>query len=42
MNIIVAMDERHGIGKNNLLPWNIPCDLKYFSKLYPPKEARTG
>tara|TARA_B100000482_G_C12462885_1_gene241682 strand:- start:109 stop:627 length:519 start_codon:yes stop_codon:yes gene_type:complete len=33
MNIIVAMDERHGIGKNNLLPWNIPCDLKYFSKL---------
>ena len=33
MNIIVAMDERRGIGKNNLLPWNIPCDLKYFSKL---------
>ena len=33
MNIIVAMDERRGIGKNNLLPWNIPSDLKYFSKL---------
>ena len=32
-NIIVAMDERRGIGKNNLLPWNIPSDLKYFAKL---------
>ena len=33
INVIVAMDERRGIGKNNLLPWNIPSDLKYFSKL---------
>tara|TARA_R110002074_G_scaffold340063_1_gene510535 strand:- start:269 stop:778 length:510 start_codon:yes stop_codon:yes gene_type:complete len=33
INIIVAFDNIMGIGKNNKLPWNIPNDLKYFSKL---------
>ena len=33
INIIVAIDNIMGIGKNNKLPWNIPNDLKYFSKL---------
>jgi dihydrofolate reductase len=32
-NIIVACDINNGIGKNNKLPWNIPEDLKRFSKL---------
>ena len=30
INIIVAMDERGGIGKNNKIPWHLPADLKYF------------
>ena len=33
INIIVAIDNKRGIGKNNILPWNIPNELKYFSKL---------
>ena len=33
INIIVAIDNKRGIGKNNDLPWNIPNELKYFSKL---------
>lgn len=32
-NIIVAFDINRGIGNNNNLPWNIPDDLKHFSKL---------
>tara|TARA_B100001093_G_scaffold466710_1_gene485311 strand:- start:145 stop:663 length:519 start_codon:yes stop_codon:yes gene_type:complete len=32
-NIIVAFDIKRGIGKDNKLPWYIPEDLKYFSKL---------
>jgi len=32
-NIIVAMCNNNGIGINNTLPWNIPGDLKRFSKL---------
>ena len=31
--MIVAFDLHRGIGKNNKLPWNIPEDLKRFSKL---------
>ena len=30
---IVAMDENRAIGYNNELPWNVPEDLKRFSKL---------
>lgn len=30
--IIVAMDEKNGIGKANALPWHYSEDLKYFSK----------
>ena len=32
-NIIVAIDEKNGIGKSNKIPWYFPDDLKYFSKL---------
>ena len=31
-NIIVAMDQNNGIGKDNKLPWHYSEDLKYFSK----------
>ena len=30
INIIVAIDSKNGIGKNNGIPWYIPSDLKYF------------
>ena len=33
VSIIVAMDDKRGIGKNNRLPWHIPEDLKRFKKL---------
>ena len=29
-NIIVAMDEKQGIGYQGRLPWKLPADLKYF------------
>ena len=32
-NIIVAFDNKRGIGRENRLPWHFPNDLKYFSKL---------
>ena len=30
--IIVAIDDKNGIGRNNTLPWSIPEDLKHFAK----------
>jgi dihydrofolate reductase len=30
--IIVALDLKNGIGKNNKLPWNLPPDLKKFKE----------
>jgi dihydrofolate reductase len=33
VSLIVAMDERSGIGKNNQLPWHLSSDLKRFKKL---------
>lgn len=32
-NIIVAVDEKLGIGKNNALPWRLPADLKFFKQI---------
>lgn len=31
-SIITAADEKFGIGKDNGLPWQLPGDLKYFSR----------
>lgn len=36
INIIAALDEKRGIGKNGKLPWYLPEDLKRF------KEITTG
>jgi len=33
LSIIVAMDERGGIGWRNRLPWHLPDDLKRFKQL---------
>ena len=33
ISIIVAMDNNHGIGLNNRLPWRLPDDLKHFKSL---------
>ena len=29
-NIIVAVDEKNGIGKENTIPWKCKSDMKYF------------
>jgi dihydrofolate reductase len=33
ISLIVAMDEANGIGKDNLIPWYLPTDLKRFQRL---------
>ena len=33
VSIVVAMDERNGIGRNGGLPWRLPEDLKRFKAL---------
>lgn len=33
MKLIVAVDNKYGIGKNDKIPWYCKEDLKYFSKL---------
>ena len=33
LNLIVAIDSKNGIGKDNDIPWYIPNDLKYFKKI---------
>ena len=32
-DIIVAMDQNRGIGKNNDIPWKLSRDLKYFKQI---------
>lgn len=33
MNLIVAMDDRGGIGRNGNLPWDLPAEMARFTKL---------
>lgn len=33
ISIIVALDDKNGIGKDGGMPWNIPSDLKRFKKI---------
>lgn len=32
-SILVAMDQKNGIGYQNQLPWHLPAELKYFKQL---------
>ena len=32
INIIVATDEKHGIGKDGKIPWHFRSEMKYFSE----------
>src|SRR5680860_425019 len=33
ISLIVALDDKNGIGKNGKMPWHIPSDIKRFKKL---------
>lgn len=33
VSLLVAMDEKRGIGKDNLLPWRLSADLRRFKEL---------
>ncbi len=33
LEIVVAVDEENGIGKNNQLLWHLPADLKHFKSI---------
>ena len=33
LKLIVAKDVKHGIGKDNDMPWNLPKELSYFKKI---------
>ena len=33
LKLIVAKDVKHGIGRDNDMPWNLPKELSYFKKI---------
>lgn len=42
VNIIAALDEKRGIGKNGNLPWHLSEDLKRFKKITSGKSVIMG
>ena len=33
ISLVVAYDQKHGIGKNNQMPWHLPSELAYFKSI---------
>src|SRR3989344_1361233 len=42
ISIIVAMDEKRGIGKHNAIPWHVPGELKRFKEITTPHPMIMG
>lgn len=42
ISIIVAMDEKRGIGKQNAIPWHVPGELKRFKEITTPHPMIMG
>src|SRR5579872_5714634 len=42
VSLIVAMDQKRGIGKNNSIPWKIPGEQKLFKKITTPHPIIMG
>lgn len=42
VSIIVAMDEKRGIGKKNTIPWHVPGELKRFKEITMPHPMIMG
>lgn len=42
ISIIVAMDEKRGIGKKNAIPWHVPGELKRFKEITTPHPMIMG
>lgn len=42
LSLIVAMDDKQLIGKNNALPWHLPADLRHFKKITTGKTVLMG
>ncbi|KEI06152.1 dihydrofolate reductase [Clostridium botulinum] len=40
ISFVVAVDKNNLIGKNNMLPWHLPCDLNHFKEIT-LKESKT-
>ena len=41
-NVILAIDNKDGIGKNNTIPWHFSVDMEYFKKLTLHTETING
>lgn len=42
MNLIVAVDQNWGIGKDGTMPWHISADMKYFREKTQGKTVLMG